>query len=560
MVKLSPLELGIGGLCQALVFAPFAGDAPLLDEILRGEGIHTHICGSFEALLESMNDAALMVVVTEEAFAQCDTELLLAKLDEQPQWSDLPFLGLIGNSGGAQHGARLAALAQIGNITLLERPVAREALVMLVRTAVRARTLQYKIREQFEELANYSRELEERVDARTAALAREVDERKRVEAALQESRRLEALGRLTGGIAHDFNNMLQVVSGGTELINALAGQADPRLARPLDSIRRACKNGAKLTQQLLAYARHQPLHNTAINLQAHVHTLTDLLRHSLGRESALHFDVAPDLWAVRADLAQLDAAILNVVFNARDAMPQGGAVTIALRNVTLPDAQFPEVAELSGDFVALAITDSGTGMTEEAQARAFEPFYTTKAVGKGTGLGLSQVQGFAVQSGGQAYIRSLPHGTLVGFVLPRSADEGAITELPSAPSGATNHVRGKRILCVEDHYEVMAVALAIFEQLGAEVVPASSGDEAITVPLDSVDVVFSDVMMPGSMDGVALAQYLRRQFPQMPIVLASGYVLDPERLAELDVTFIQKPYTATDVEAAIAQELARRGS
>lgn len=543
---------------RAIIFAPFASDAPVLDGMLASHGIATEVCDSFPTLLARLDDDALFVVLTEEAFGLCDTQLLLEKLNQQPHWSDIPFVGLIGSAQGPQQGKRVASLSQIANITVLERPVSGEALMMLIRTALRARLLQYRIREQFEELGQYSRELEQRVDARTAALGREIEERKRMEAALNESRRLESLGRLTGGIAHDFNNMLQVVAGSVELIRAVAPNSDARIVRALDSISRASRNGAKLTQQLLAYARHQPLQNSAIDLLAHVQVLSDLIRHSLGRRITLALDVAPDLWSIRADLTQLDVAVLNLVFNARDAMAEGGVVTLAMANCVLPDGGYPEAEQLTGDFVRVSLSDQGTGMSADTAERAFEPFFTTKALGQGTGLGLSQVQGFARQSGGLAFLRALPVGTMVGMFLPRAADGVAGAALGAAPAGIGT-VRGKRVLCVEDHYEVMAVARAILDRLETRVIPAASADEALAVSLDSVDVVFSDVMMPGSMDGIELAQTIRRTNPSMPIVLASGYILDPGRLAELDVTFVQKPYTASDVEEAINAEIAKRG-
>lgn len=544
---------------HAILFAPFGNDAALLSRMLHGADIPARVCHSFTSLMETISDDALFVILTEEALASCNARELLSRLEAQPHWSDLPFIGLIGGPGARQEGERLALLSRIGNITILERPVSTEALMMLVRTAMRARQLQYRIRAQFDELGQYSRELEARVDSRTAALAKEIDERKRIEAALQESRRLESLGRLTGGIAHDFNNMLQVISGGVELMRALTPNADARVLRAMDSISRAGKNGAKLTQQLLAYARHQPLQNVAIDLRMHVQSLTDLIQHSLGRSITLAIEVDAGLWPIRADLTQFDVALLNLVFNARDAMPDGGVATLSLSNCTLPDARFPELGDATGDFVAIALSDQGAGVSEEVAARAFEPFYTTKPAGKGTGLGLSQVQGFAVQSGGQAFLRPLTTGAMATMLLPRSQDGNAIAELsPTAAAG--NAAQGKRVLCVEDHYEVMAVACGILDQLGASVIPAATADEAAAVPLAEFDLVFSDVMMPGSMDGVELAQRLRSQQPALPIVLASGYVLDPGRLEELAVTFVHKPYTAADVEQAISREIALRAA
>ncbi|MCC6071161.1 response regulator [Massilia sp. GCM10020059] len=533
--------------------------------VLEGCEVAAHVCGSPEQLYRAVNDDALLLVITEEGLAQCDARLLLARIRAQPAWSNIPVI-VLAASARAGHGERLKRLAQLGNVTVISRPIAREAMAMAVGSALHSRQLQFKLRDQLTELGRYSVELERRVDERSAALAREVDERKRIEAALLESRRLESLGRLTGGIAHDFNNMLQVVSGGVQLLRALTAAApDPRLQRTLDSIERASGHGAKLTQQLLAYGRRQALSASAVDLNERMQDMAVLLRHTVGREIRLTIEVPDGLWPVRADATQLEMAVLNLVLNARDAMPDGGQITLSLRNCTLPEAGNRDTASLRGDYVCIALSDQGCGMDKATLGQAFEPFFTTKAMGKGTGLGLSQVQGFATQSGGHAFIQSDPNGTTVSILLPRCIGrDGATAATAPAPqlddlAAGSIRLHGLTVLCVEDDPLVAEVAAGIFDVLGMKLIAAANADEALEVDLDGVDAVLSDVMMPGSMDGIGLAAALRRARPDLPVVLASGYISSPERLQSLDVGFVQKPYSGAHISAALLREIARMG-
>jgi len=320
----------------------------------------------------------------------------------------------------------------------------------------------------------------------------------------------------------------------------LGTDAQARVGRALDGIRRASEHGAALTQQLLAYARRQPLATIVLDLRAHLRATSELLLRTLGAERTLSMRVAPDTWPVLADPAQLDAALLNIAGNARDAMPRGGTLELAVRNWTLPDPGLPEAGHLAGDFVCVCLTDDGDGMSEEVARQAFEPFFTTKPVGKGTGLGLSQVYGFAIQSQGFAYIRREHVGTTIGILLPRSSasvQEAAVPEL----SGATA-LHGVRILYVEDDAEVAETTAALLQGLGASVSVAASADAALEVDLSAFDVVLSDVMMPGSMDGIGLARWLAQHRPALPVVLVSGYMVEPERLQSLDVQLVRKPF------------------
>ena len=542
-----------------LLYAPIPGDTQALQALLGGEGLDAIVCANADDFYARLDAVILLAIVTEEGLAACDAGLLEARLQRQPPWSDLPLLALTGSDGVGIDRDRFARLAGIGNVTLLERPTSRQVLLMAIHAALRARRLQYAVRDHWRDLERHAARLEAAVEERTLSLQHEVQERRRVEAALAEARRLESLGRLTGGVAHDFNNLLQVVAGSEALIRMLLAKApDQRVDRALDSIRRAAGHGAALTQQLLAYARRQPLASVALELQAHLHATVDLVQRSLDPAVDLELKLSAGLWPVLADPAQLDAAILNLVGNACDAMPAGGTLLLAARNVVLPSATLPEADQLAGDYVCLTLTDSGGGMSEEIARQAFEPFFTTKPVGKGTGLGLSQVYGFAIQSQGQAFIRRERQGTTVGLVLPRSR-----AALPALPATAGKEMpaslAGLRILCVEDDAAVAEITVALLEGLGAAVALADSADDAMEADFGAVDLVLSDIMMPGSMDGIGLARWLGNHHPGLPVVLCSGYMVEPERLQSLPVEFVRKPYRLASLSDAIVRALEKGG-
>lgn len=537
-----------------VIFTPLEGDAATLRAIVEHEGVRAFVSvdpGSFYAAL---NDATLAMVVTEEGLAACSLQELNAALSHQRGWSDIPILVLAGLDNRGVDSERFDRLAQVGNVILLTRPMTRLALKMAVRSALRTRRLQFAVRDQIKELATHSDHLEAMVADRTRLLEHEVNERRRMEHALAEARRLESLGQLTGGIAHDFNNLLQVISGSETLLRmALSTMADIRVTRALDGIRRATGHGASLTQQLLAYARRQPLASVPLDLSVHLQFTVEMILRTLGPEVTLYQSVDPSIWTVLVDPTQLDAALLNVAGNARDAMPVGGNLTLHASNWHLPNPALPEAAHLKGDYVNLSLTDNGEGMSDETVRQAFEPFFTTKKVGKGTGLGLSQVYGFAIQSLGWAFIRREAIGTTVGILLPRSF--GEIPPLSGQSNVGGLGLEGRHILCVEDDVDVAESTVAILQAMGANVKLITSADAAITAELVDVDVVFSDVMMPGRMDGIELAQWMAANYPHLPIVLTSGYMVSPERLQGLDVQFVRKPFTTAMVVEALLKSL-----
>jgi len=541
-----------------VVFAPLAGDTAALRAIVDHQGVAARVCADAPEFYAALDDGALAIVITEEGLARCALQDLADRLHRQPAWSDLPILVLADADSRDVDDGRFRRLGELGNVTLLIRPTARLVLAMALRSALRTRRLQFAVRDQLDQLAGHAGELEATVARRTASLEREVLERRRVEQALAEARRLESLGKLTGGIAHDFNNMLQVVAGSETLLRMLlANSPDARVTRALDGIRRASGHGAALTQQLLAYARRQPLASVALDLRAQLRATSDMILRTLGPAIDLRNDVAPDLWRVVVDPAQLDAAVLNVAGNARDAMPDGGVLTLAARNWTLPDPALPEGGHLAGDFVGLFISDDGEGMSEETARQAFEPFFTTKPMGKGTGLGLSQVYGFAIQSQGLAFIRRDPVGTTIGILLPRSEEQAAAPGIDPSALRADG-LSGLRVLYVEDDPDVADATGALLQSLGVEVRLATGADAALACDLADVDLVFSDVMMPGEMDGIDLARWLAAHHPGLPVVLTSGYMLSPERLQELKVGFVRKPASLGAINDAFVTALRKR--
>lgn len=542
------------------LYAPLGRDASVLCALLESVALQPMVCTSAAAFTAALNEDAMLAIATEEGLTRCSAELLAQQLKRQPLWSNIPIIALA-DANALLPGGATTVLERLGGITLITRPLRQEVLTLAVRSARRTRLLQLQVRDQLEQLSQHTVELEARVDERTAALALEVHERRQIETSLMEARRLESLGRLTGGVAHDFNNLLQVIVGATQLLQLVSREA-PALQKPIASINRAAEQGARLTQQLLSFARRQPMQITDVRLNEHVLSLAQLLRHSLGRDVQLQIETGDHLKLVRTDLAQLEIALLNLVINARDAMPDGGTATLAVQNINLPDPALPELATLTGEYVQIALRDKGHGMTEAVAQQAFEPFFTTKPLGKGTGLGLSQVYGFAQQSGGATFLRTASTGTTVGILLPASSSQPADQPADSGktvPELSDKSLDGLRVLCVEDDPSVAAVALALLSSLGCEVCCAHSADEALRSDFTEIDLVFSDVRMPGSMDGLEMARHLIQQYPLLPIVLTSGFIEEPKRLDGLELEFVRKPYTTSTVIAGICAALASRG-
>ena len=350
-----------------------------------------------------------------------------------------------------------------------------------------------------------------------AKLVRDITAQHEAQLALEQAReqvsqaqKMEALGQLTGGIAHDFNNLLMIVSGYAQILQSrLTEQKD---VQAVEAIRAAANRGERLTRQLLAFSRRQQLSPVIVDLRQRVDAVRDMLVPSLRGNIQLICDIEDKIWPVEVDLGELELALVNIAVNARDAMPDGGTITLSARNVVLKAGS--AAGTLEGEFVALAIIDTGSGMPPDVLARVFEPFYTTKPVGKGTGLGLSQVHGFANQSGGAVTLDSDPgRGTVVTIYLPRSAkaESSEVGERTPATNGQTLGT----VLVVEDSRDVAEVTSSLLEQLGYRVVRAENAAEALRHLQQGigVDLLFSDIVMPGSINGLGLAQICRERYP-----------------------------------------------
>jgi PAS domain S-box-containing protein len=389
-----------------------------------------------------------------------------------------------------------------------------------------------------------------------AKVTRDITEQRQAQHRLDETRaqlfqaqKMEAIGQLTGGIAHDFNNLLTVILGGADMAERIAGD-NPKLKRILGNMRHAVKRGENLTRQLLSFSRRQALKPQVIDLRDQLGTVTDMLSRSLRGDIELVTDVPPDLLPAEIDPSELELALLNVGLNARDAMPHGGRLRIAARNVSPRERP----AGLDIDLVAVSISDTGIGIPESIRERVIEPFFTTKGAGKGSGLGLSQAYGFASQSGGTMTIDSAEgKGTTVTFYLPmaKSLPAGKVDDArPSRQEGSG------RVLVVEDEPRIAELAVSLLEDAGYTARVAANAQLAIDeLQRGEVDVVFSDVMLPGGMNGAELAQLVRAQFPRIRILLASGYAEAATNQLAREFPFIPKPYDQSALVGALARVL-----
>jgi PAS domain S-box-containing protein len=388
------------------------------------------------------------------------------------------------------------------------------------------------------------------VPIRIAGVVVDITDRRAVEERLRQSQKIEAIGRLIGGVAHDFNNLLMVISGGLDMINRPSLPA--RRERVLAGMRQAVERGSALSRQLLAFSRRQALRPEPIDLLRQISGMEDLLDRSLGGDIQVRLDFPVGLWPVKVDPGELELAVLNLTVNARDAMPTGGVITIHAEN-----AENVVEEGLRGDFVKLSVVDTGTGMPPDVLARVFEPFFTTKEIGKGSGLGLAQTLGFVQASGGAVRIESSPgRGTTVTLLLPRTqappidrAEDAATSGLDQVAPEAAG-----RLLLVEDDNEVAALTTEMIEQLGYQTTRVASAEAALDVLADNraIDIVFSDVMMPGTMNGLDLAREIRVRRQGLPVVLTSGYAEAVKHKAESErIGLLRKPYRLDELAEAL---------
>jgi signal transduction histidine kinase/CheY-like chemotaxis protein len=394
-------------------------------------------------------------------------------------------------------------------------------------------------------------ELSRRVEAETAA-------RLKAQAELFQLQKLDAIGQLTGGIAHDFNNLLMVIING---LHVLAQPHDtPQRQRALRRTQEASWRAAELTRRLLAFARRQALQPERVDLRLQMSNLRELIGQGLRENIQISTNVVPDLWPLEADLGALELALLNLAVNARDAMPSGGGLTVTACNAVVDVGRARQLSLRPGDYIAITVVDTGIGMPPEIVEKAFEPFFTTKGAGKGTGLGLSQVYGFVQQSGGTATVESrIGEGTAVRLLLPRSSravERGADRPRLPVPAHARENLR---VLVVEDDPAVATVVVDMLAQLGHRGSCVGTVASALAHLNDSaeIDLVLSDVLLPGGDSGVDLAREMRRRSLPVPIVLTSGYGGSmTHRLSTMNLPFLRKPYELQTLNQVIDEAFA----
>jgi CheY-like chemotaxis protein len=369
---------------------------------------------------------------------------------------------------------------------------------------------------------------------------------------------METVGQLTGGVAHDFNNLLQIVTGNLETLERNLANDSPRLKRAVENAMTGAKRAATLTQRLLAFSRRQPLVPKPIDVNKLVSDMSELLHRTLGETIELETVLASGLWRVEADPNQLENAVLNLVVNARDAMPDGGKLTVETSNTHLDRSYTAQNVEVTpGQYVVICVSDTGTGMDAATAARAFEPFFTSKEVGKGTGLGLSMVYGFVKQSGGHVKIYSEPgHGTTVKIYLPRllgRLEEEVEIKSVLVPEGTNEET----ILVCEDDDDVRAHSVEVLRELGYRVLEAHDGPSALRLlerQEGRVDLLFSDVVLPSGMNGADLAAEARRLRPTIKVLFTTGYARDAiVHHGRLDpgVELITKPFAYAELAARV---------
>ncbi|MNQ71068.1 Blue-light-activated protein [compost metagenome] len=533
---------------RTLILAPRGRDSQIALMMLNEAGFHGVISQDLPELCAELELGAGLLLISSEALLGSDLEPLIRLIEQQPAWSDLPIV-LMTHHGGPQQNPASRFGPQLGNVTFLERPFHPITLISLVTTALRGRRRQYEARDRLIDLSqselrlqNTLETLEQQVEERTAQLRHN-------EEALRQSQKMEAVGQLTGGIAHDFNNMLTGIIGSLELLRRrLARGRTEDLDSLIDLGVTSANRAAGLTHRLLAFSRRQSLDSKPVEMNTLVISMDELLQRSINETIRLDMQLDEHLWVAEADPNQLESALLNLVINARDAMPNGGRLVVSTSNRHLDEDFAQSQSNLdAGDYVVLSVTDTGCGMAQSIVNRAFDPFFTTKPIGQGTGLGLSMIYGFSKQSGGHVVIHSVVgEGTTVSLFLPRFGGD-----LPQEHPVNVGHSpfanNGETVLIVEDDPAVRVLVSTVLSDLGYAYVEACDGDSAVPI-LDSaqrIDLLISDVGLPG-MNGRQLAEIGRQLRPDLRVLFITGYAehaavrggfLDP------GMQMITKPFT-----------------
>jgi signal transduction histidine kinase/ActR/RegA family two-component response regulator len=551
---------------RVLIHAPRGRDAAVVKDVIQPNHAGL-VCDTPAQLVAALAEAAAAAVVTEEALTdETLVKLLNQWLATQPPWSDFPFIVLASRQAGPRPASAVKALHSLGNVILLERPLNADTLLSAADAAVRARRRQYVTRQHLEEITRAQAEveklnsvLEQRIEERTMELVaannrlmKEIAERERAQAQLTQGQKMEAIGRLTGGIAHDFNNLLHVVNMNLELISLYA--RDEKVKPVVDRAKAAARRGAKLTGQLLSFARNQSLHPKLTHVNRLLLGMRDLIEISAGSAVTVEFELCDQDCAVLVDPSQLEMAVLNLAVNSRDAMPEGGRLKISTcpKPRTNAEGQLPE-----SDYVLVSVSDTGPGIPPQLLSKVFEPFFTTKPVGSGTGLGLSQVYGFARQSGGVAFIRSeVGKGTTVEMYFPAATEDVEDASEPLGTPAVPVGERSRKILVVEDDADVRRVIVECLGLIGYSVSEAPNGAEGLqAIRRCKPDLLVVDYAMP-DMTGAEVISKAREIVGDLPVILATGYadMAAVERLAGKP-TVLRKPFDINSLGSAVATAL-----
>lgn len=555
---------------RIIVLAPRGRDAEVIGKVLESNKFVVHIVEHVASLIKAIELGASAAIVAEEAMGPGDLTRLTSWLDGQEPWSDFPFVVLVSKRGSAPRQAN-ATFSDLGNIVLLERPVNVATLKTATVASIRGRQRQYQARdimaqslraskslqESKAELLNLNENLESRIHERTLALAQandrlmnEAAELERVQKALIQFQKMEAIGQLTGGIAHDFNNLLNVIQGNLDLINILT--KDDMIKRRVDVAKKTCQRGAKLTNQLLAFSRNQRLNLAPTDVERMFEEIRELVLTSIGAQITLRMSIENNCCLVMADANQLEMALLNLAINARDAMPSGGVLEFTARRA----ANVLEILP-PGEYGIISVRDSGTGIPSAIIDKVFDPFFTTKEVGKGTGLGLSQVYGMAQQSGGMVQISSSAEGTMIEIWL-RLANADSVAPTGTEPSKTGLPYGHGNILVVDDDPSVAAAMVEMLEVLGYTVKAVNSAVLALeAVALDCPDMMITDYLMPG-LTGAQLVEQVNACQPDLPIIMVTGYA-DMHAIEKVigKNKVLRKPFNLQELASAVADRLAQ---
>ena len=535
---------------RALVLAPQGRDALVAGAMLEEAGLNCTVVRDVPQLVDELRAGAGFVLVTEEAIAGADLKLLSTWLVAQPEWSDLPFVLLTLRGGGLERNPSARRYLEVlGNVTFLERPFHPTTLISLAQSALRGRRRQYDARTRLEELNALAEGLEQRVAERTAAHATAV-------AQLHEVQKLETLGQLTGGVAHDFNNLLTPITGALDLLEKQYAESDPRAARLLRNGLKAADRAKTLVQRLLGFARRQTLQTRPVDISRLVCGMRDLIASSVGPTIEIRIEIDDDVPLAMVDPNQLELAILNLSVNGRDAMADGGTLTISITLRECSNDAGAGSGPPPGRYVCLTVSDVGCGMDAATLSRAVEPFYSTKEVGRGTGLGLSMVHGLAAQLGGGFKIASEPgQGTTVDLYLPiAGTDTVGLDSL--APEAARSSDRIHSVLLVDDEDIVRVATAEMVRELGHQVTEAASGSEALGLLASGLefDVLMTDYKMP-RMDGAELARRVKAAQPHIEVLLITGYTGATTEVGSY--TRLDKPFGQKEIRAAFADLFAQ---